>query len=161
VSLREYFGLSLGLSGRWSLFITGCVVSLQFLARRERESTGTTSNFTVSSNNDGGGGCGVSWELPISIFCRLVRTRRLLEQNKLKLSSSCTTLNMIFSVMWVFNVTMATHRMTLFMNKWTNVVMKDGWDHSLPKTLPSFVINLWWNVVMGNWNLDGKSLGKW
>ena len=43
------------------------------------------------------------------------------------------------------------------MNKWTNIVMDDGWVHPLPKTLPSFVTNLWWDIVMDDWNLDEKT----
>ena len=50
--------------------------------------------------------------------------------------------------------------MTLLMNKWTKIVMDDGWVHSSAKTLPSLVCNLWWNVVMDDWNLDEKPLGK-
>ena len=56
----------------------------------------------------------------------------------------------------VFIVTMATFWMTLLRNKWTNTVMDDGWVHSLAKALPSFVSNLWWNIVMDAWNLDEK-----
>ena len=55
----------------------------------------------------------------------------------------------------VFDVPMVTFQMILLKNKWTNIV------HPLPKTLPSLVNNLWWNVVMDDWNLDEKSLGKW
>ena len=51
--------------------------------------------------------------------------------------------------------------MTLLMNKWENIVMDDGWVHPLAKTLPSIVSNLWWSIVMDNWHLDEKSLGKW
>ena len=61
----------------------------------------------------------------------------------------------------VFYVTMGTFRLTVLMNKWTNIVMDDGWVHPLAKTLPSLVSNLCWNVVMDDWNLDEKSLGKW
>ena len=32
--------------------------------------------------------------------------------------------------------------MTLLMNKWTNIVMDDGWAHPLAKTIPSHVNNL-------------------
>ena len=68
-----------------------------------------------------------------------------------------TTLNMIFSV------TMITFQMTLLMNKFANVnnVMDDGWVHSLAKTLPSLVNNLWWNIITNDWNLDEKPLSKW
>ena len=51
--------------------------------------------------------------------------------------------------------------MTLLMNKWANISMDDGWVYPLAKNLPSFVNNLWWNIVMDDWNLDEKSLGKW
>jgi hypothetical protein len=51
--------------------------------------------------------------------------------------------------------------MILPMNEFTNNVVDDGWGHSLAKTLASLVINLWWNIVMDDWNLDEKSLGKW
>ena len=44
--------------------------------------------------------------------------------------------------------------MTLLINKWTNIVMDDGWVHALAKTLPSLVGKLWWNIVMHDWNLD-------
>ena len=47
------------------------------------------------------------------------------------------------------------------MNKWTNFVMDAAQVHSLAKTLPSPVNNLWWNIVMDAWNLGEKSLGKW
>jgi hypothetical protein len=66
-----------------------------------------------------------------------------------------TTLNIIFSVIIV------TFSMTLLMNKWTNIVMDDGWVHLLAKTLPSLVSHFWWNIVMDDWKLDEKSLGKW
>ena len=51
--------------------------------------------------------------------------------------------------------------MTLLMNKWTNIVMDDGWVHSMTKTMPSLVSNLWYNIVMGDWMLDENLLGKW
>ena len=38
-------------------------------------------------------------------------------------------------------------------DKWSNIVMGDGWVHPLTKTLPSLVTNLWWNIVMDDWNL--------
>ena len=61
----------------------------------------------------------------------------------------------------VLNVTMVTFRLPLLMNDWTNYIVMDyGWVHPLVKTLPSFVINLWWNIVMDTWNLDEKTLGK-
>ena len=31
----------------------------------------------------------------------------------------------------------------------------------MAKTLPSLVSNLWWNIVMDDWILNEKSLGKW
>ena len=55
---------------------------------------------------------------------------------------------------------MITFWMTLLLNKFVFVV-DDRWVHPLAKTLPSLVNNLWWNSVMGDWNLDEKSLGKW
>ena len=61
----------------------------------------------------------------------------------------------------VFYVTMATFRMTILMDKLTNIVMDDGWVHPLAETLPSFVINFWWYIVMDDFHLDEKSLGKW
>ena len=61
----------------------------------------------------------------------------------------------------VFYVIMVTFWTTLLMNKWTNIVMDDGWVHPLAKTLPSLVNNLWWNIVMDDVNLDEESLGKW
>ena len=36
----------------------------------------------------------------------------------------------------VFYVTMITFHMTLLMNKWTNIVMDDGWVHPLAKPYP-------------------------
>ena len=38
------------------------------------------------------------------------------------------------------------------------IVMDDGWVHALAKTLPPFVSNLWWNIVMDDWNLDENHL---
>ena len=61
----------------------------------------------------------------------------------------------------VVNVTMVALQRTLLMNKWTNIVMDEGWVYPLAKTLPSLVNNLWWNIVMDDWNLDEKTLGKW
>ena len=34
-------------------------------------------------------------------------------------------------------------------------MMDDG------QNLTFFVTNLWWNIVMDDWNVDEKSLGKW
>ena len=56
---------------------------------------------------------------------------------------------------------MVTFWMTLFLNKWTNTIMDGGWVRPPAKTLPSLVNILWWNIVMDDWNLDEKSLGKW
>ena len=42
------------------------------------------------------------------------------------------------------------------MNKWTNIVMDGGCVQPLAKTLPSLVNNMWWNIVMDDWNLDKK-----
>ena len=50
---------------------------------------------------------------------------------------------------------------TSYMNKWTYIVMDDGWVHPLANTFPSLVNNLWWNIVMKDWKLDDKPLGKW
>ena len=61
-----------------------------------------------------------------------------------------TTLSMVFLVSY------GNFRMTLLMNEWTNMSwMMDG-VHPLAKILPSLVSNLWWNTVMGDWNLDEK-----
>jgi hypothetical protein len=51
--------------------------------------------------------------------------------------------------------------LTLLINKWTNVVMNDGWVHPLAKTLPSLVSNLWWKIVLDDGNMDENSFGKW
>ena len=32
---------------------------------------------------------------------------------------------------------------------------------SIGQNLGSFVSNLWWNIVMKDWNLDEESFGKW
>ena len=61
----------------------------------------------------------------------------------------------------VLYVTMVTFRMTLLVNKWTDIIMDDGWVHQLAKTSPSLVNNLWWNIIMDDCNLDEKSCGKW
>ena len=59
----------------------------------------------------------------------------------------------------VVNVSMVTFRMTLLMNKWTNIVMDDGWVPPLAETLPSLVSIVWWNIiVMGDYNLDENQL---
>ena len=69
-----------------------------------------------------------------------------------------------FSVVQIFGsignsfVTMVIFWMTLLMNKFTDTVMEDGWVHPLAKTLPPLVTNLWWNIVMDDWNLDEKHL---
>ena len=47
------------------------------------------------------------------------------------------------------------------MNKWTEIVMTMDEFRKLAKTLPSLVGNLWLNIVMNDWNLDEKLLGKW
>ena len=60
----------------------------------------------------------------------------------------------------VFSITMVTFRMTPIMNKFTDIVMHDGWFAPLPKTLTSLVKILWQNIVMDDWNLDEKSLSK-
>ena len=61
----------------------------------------------------------------------------------------------------VFDVTMVTFQMTLLTNKFTNIVMDGGKVHPLAKAIPSFVSNLWWNIVMDDWDLDVKSIAKW
>jgi hypothetical protein len=38
------------------------------------------------------------------------------------------------------------------MIKWTNIIMDDGWVHSLTKTLLYLANNLWWNIIMNDWN---------
>ena len=67
-----------------------------------------------------------------------------------------TTLNILFSVSMAFNVTMITFWMTLLINKWTNIVVGDGWVYPWPKPLPSMLLSatcgevlsdlLWWNT---------------
>ena len=42
------------------------------------------------------------------------------------------------------------------MNKWMDIVMDDGWVHLVAKTHALFIGNLWWNIIMGNWELDEK-----
>jgi hypothetical protein len=42
----------------------------------------------------------------------------------------------------VFNVTVVSFWMTLHMNKFTKIVVDDGWVHLLAKTIPSLVSNL-------------------
>jgi hypothetical protein len=61
----------------------------------------------------------------------------------------------------VFNVTMVSFWMTLSSNKWTNIVMDVGWVHPPANSLPSLVRNLWWTIVMNDWNLEEKPLDKW
>ena len=39
--------------------------------------------------------------------------------------------------------------------------MDDGWVHPFAKTMPSLVNNLSWDIVMDDWDLDEKTLGKW
>ena len=51
--------------------------------------------------------------------------------------------------------------MTLLMNKRTNIVMDDGWVHELAKPPPPIVNNYCWSIVMDDWNLDEKPIGKW
>ena len=53
--------------------------------------------------------------------------------------------------------------MALPMNKWTNIVMDDGWVHPLVQNhmFSSLVSNLWGNVAINDWNLDEKTLGEW
>ena len=60
----------------------------------------------------------------------------------------------------VFNVTIVI-QMTNLMNKWTTIVMDDGRVHPLAKSLPSLVSNLWWDVVVDDWNLDEEAFGYW
>ena len=56
---------------------------------------------------------------------------------------------------------MVTLWMTLLMNEFIKIVMDDGWVHPMAKTLPTLVVDLWWNIVMDDQNLDEKSYGKW
>ena len=69
-----------------------------------------------------------------------------------------TTLNIILSVIWYF---MSPRYFFGWHLLWRSVQMDDGWVHPLAKTLPSLVTNLWWNIVMDDWHLDEKPLGKW
>ena len=46
----------------------------------------------------------------------------------------------------VFYVIMVTFLITLVLNKWTNIIIDDGWVHPLAKTLPSLVNNLSWMI---------------
>ena len=46
-----------------------------------------------------------------------------------------------------------------WVDKWTNIVMDDGWVHPLAKTLPSLVSNLRWNIVTDDWKLDENLQG--
>ena len=64
-----------------------------------------------------------------------------------------STLNMIFKV------TMLTFWMTLRMNKWTNLVMDDGWaiGQNANFTCQQHMMK----YCHGYWYLDEKSLGKW
>ena len=39
--------------------------------------------------------------------------------------------------------------------------MDDGGVQPLAKTLSSLVNNLWWQIVMDDWNSEEQSLGKW
>ena len=60
-----------------------------------------------------------------------------------------------------FSNTMVPFRMTLLENNWTNIVM-GWWLSSSIGQNPAFSCqhnNLWWNVVMDDWDLDEKSLG--
>jgi hypothetical protein len=47
-----------------------------------------------------------------------------------------------FKLNMVFNVTVLSFWMTLHMNKFTKIVVDDGWVHLLAKTIPSLVSNL-------------------
>ena len=58
----------------------------------------------------------------------------------------------------VFYVIRGTFQMMFLMNKWTNTITDDGWLHPLAKTLPSLVNNLWRNIDMDDWDLDGNHL---
>ena len=50
--------------------------------------------------------------------------------------------------------------MTLLMNKWTIIVMDDGWVHPLGKNPTFFFVNnLWWNIVMDDWHLVENPVG--
>ena len=74
---------------------------------------------------------------------------------------SCSLACILTTLHMIFDVTMVSFRKTPFMNMWTNIVMDDGCVHALAKTLLSLVNNLWWTIVMDDWNLDEKRLGKW
>ena len=72
------------------------------------------------------------------------------------------TWNMLFNIVWYLmslDDNILDH--TLLMNKFTNMIMHDGRVHPLAKFLPSLVNNLWWKIVIDDWNLNEKSLGKW
>ena len=68
----------------------------------------------------------------------------------LQACTELTTLNMIFYV------TIVICWMPLLMDNGTNIVKDGGWVHPSAKTLLSLVCNLWWNIVIYDWNLDGK-----
>ena len=75
-------------------------------------------------------------------------------------TSVVTTWNMIFSVVWCLMSLWLTFRVKFLMKKRTNIVVNDGGVHPLARTLLSLVSNLWWNIVMKDWDSDEKSLGK-
>ena len=76
-------------------------------------------------------------------------------------TSVVTTWNMIFSVVWCLMSLWLTFCVTFLMKKRTNIVVNDGGVHPLARTLLSLVSNLWWNIVMKDWDSDEKSFGKW
>ena len=66
-----------------------------------------------------------------------------------------------------FYVIMVTFLATVSMNKLTNIVIPTYSQFiQMPITETKFggiriLANLWWNILMVNWNLDEKPLGKW
>ena len=69
-------------------------------------------------------------------------------------------LSTMFSVIWYYMSQWTLFGWHFLMNKGANTVMDDGWVHSLAKTLPSLISNLWWTIVMDDWNLDENPLSK-
>ena len=58
----------------------------------------------------------------------------------------------------VLNATMAAFWMTLLMNKFTNIVMNDGWVHPLAKPPSSFCQQFVMKYCHDNWKFDENSL---
>ena len=74
-----------------------------------------------------------------------VLTKRRLVVGPIFEKMEVATLNMIF------NVTMVTFWMTLFMNKWTNIVVDDGWNHVVTKILLSATCDEILSWMIGIW----------